>query len=73
MKVGSKEVFVSTRLGKSGIRVGGLHYNSYKLQEIGRYFGPGADARVRENLDDAACVDVYDRVLGEWIKVPVIK
>ena len=68
-----KNGFVSKTLCAYGIKVGGLYYNSGKLQEIRLFVGPNSKVRVRFDCDDVTCVYAQDCGRTDWLKVPQIK
>jgi hypothetical protein len=68
-----KNGFVSRTLCTYGIKVGGLYYNSAKLQEIRLFIGPDSKVRVRSAYNDVTCVYVQDCGRTDWFKVPQIE
>jgi|ERR1700712_176093 hypothetical protein len=68
-----KNGFVSKTLCADGIKVGGLYYNSGKLQQSRLFIGPDSRVRVRSDRNDVTCVYVQDCGRRDWFKVPQIE
>jgi hypothetical protein len=68
-----KNGFVSKTLCAYGIKVGGLYYNSGKLQQSRLFIGPNSKVSVRFDCNDVTCVYVQDCGRADWFKVPQIE